>query len=100
MSHELEPSVGLENSVVDDRRKDERRPPELDPTYLWISMDKRIRARLVDESEGGIGLLVPIAFEVGFRVRVDHRLGRRMAKVAHVSEVENGCYRLGLHWLD
>ena len=83
-----------------DRRGSERRPPLVEPTYVWVSMNRRIQGRLIDESDSGIGVLVSEAgpFKIGFQVRVELGDARRTASVVHVTELEPELYRVGLVW--
>jgi hypothetical protein len=85
-----------------DRRSDERYPPEVEPTFVWVAVDKCVRAKVIDESVGGIGLRVSTIepFEIGFEVRVELSDGkRRTATVVYAKELDDGEYRLGLTWL-
>lgn len=83
-----------------ERRGSERRPPIVEPTFVWVSLDRRIQGRLVDESDGGIGVLVPESapFQVGFQVRVELAGEKRLAAIVYVNELEPGECRLGLEW--
>jgi hypothetical protein len=83
-----------------ERRTSERRPPVVEPTFVWVSLDRRIQGRLIDKSDAGIGVLVSDChpFEIGFQVRVELGDERRPAAIMHVTELEPDLYRLGLAW--
>lgn len=84
---------------VVDRRGEARHPPYTEPTFVWVSLQHRIQAQLIDESRGGIGVQVPSAdpFEIGFQVRVEFRQGRRTARIVYLEEFGEA-YRMGLAW--
>ena len=86
----------------EERRASDRHPPKVKPTYVWISLDKKFQARVLDESTGGIAIEVAGKnegrFEVGFQVRVQHEQVRRTAVVSNVSESDGDRFRVGLAW--
>ena len=78
---------------------------------LWRRADGQIRpvvGKLIDVSEGGIGVEVFVAPPDGALVELDGEwrgaaYGLRVngrARVAHVSEVEPGRYRVGLRFVE
>lgn len=97
-SERQENSADLSTDVVD-RREEERYPPNTEPTFVWVSLQQRIQAQLIDESRGGIGVYVTSAepFEIGFQVRVEFRQGRRTARIVYL-ESFGDAYRMGLAW--
>ena len=86
----------------EERRASDRHPPKVEPTYVWISLDKKYQARVLDESTGGIAIEVAGKnegrFEVGFQVRVQHEQVRRTAVVSNVSDSDGDHFRVGLAW--
>lgn len=91
-----------ESVAAANRRGSERRLPEVEPTFVWISLDRRIQAQLTNESDGGVGLIVPSGeqFEIGFHVRVELYGRRRTAQVVYAERTASGDLRLGLEWVD
>ena len=85
---------------VCDRRESERFPPKSEPTYVWLTLDRRIRGRVIDESDGGIGIRVSneFVFEPGFKVRVERDGERRTATIRFVRNRDNGEQHVGLSW--
>lgn len=83
-----------------DRRASERRPPPIDPTYVWVSLDRRIQARVLDRSAGGMAIIVEDGepFEVGFEVRVELNNSRSTATIAYIREFGSEGFRIGLAW--
>lgn len=86
-----------------ERRSVERHPPADSPTFVWISLDQRIRARVTDESSSGIGMIVPeqhlSLFEAGFEVRIQREESRRTAIIAFKTDPQDGEFRVGLKWV-
>ena len=60
---------GVDPSVID-RRQFERRPPVIEPTYVWVSFNERIQTRMLDQSDGGLSVVAPRTcnFEEGFQI--------------------------------
>lgn len=83
-----------------DRRRSVRTAPVIDGTGLWIEEDRRIQVEVVDESPNGIGVVIPadVSFEFGPKIFIDYDLERRSASIAHLTQLEDGSYRLGLTW--
>ena len=85
-----------------ERRSSKRHPPKVEPTYVWVSLDTRLRAKVIDESPGGIAIQVEGEndghFDVGFQVRVQHDETRKTAMIVYVSDPKDGVYRVGLSW--
>jgi len=89
----------------DDRRSSKRRNPEIEPTHIWISVEKSVKARVLDESDGGLGVHIEDKsdaefFSVGFQVRVEHLGKRRTASIAYLHTEYADGFRLGLEWID
>lgn len=82
-----------------DRRQYVRSAPVMDGTQVWLDSNRRAQAELLDESDAGIGVLLPseVAFTFGPLVTVDHDGKRRTATVAHLTQTADGI-RLGLQW--
>lgn len=86
-----------------ERRSSERRPPSVEPTYVWVSLEQRIQTRMQDQSDGGLAVLAPRScnFEIGFQIRVEVTAGvYRMAKIVYVGIHDETRLRLGLKWED
>lgn len=92
----------MATTTTADRRTEERRPTEVEPTLVWVSIDARHRGRLVDESDQGVGAVVHCEdtneFEVGFQVMVELLGKKRLAEIVNVTEVSPIHCRLGLRW--
>lgn len=89
--------------VLLDRRSSERLPPNVEPTYVWVSLDKRIKTRMMDQSEGGLGLIAPkrANYEIGFQIRVEMEPGiYRMGEIINIIEHDEENYRMGIAWED
>ena len=88
--------------AIADRRKEERHPPEVEPTLVWVSVDRRHRGTLVDQSVEGIGAVVDCEdisqFEIGFQVMVELLGKKHLAEIVNVAEASPGKCRLGLRW--
>lgn len=97
MKHDRQADAHQQETL--DRRIDDRRPPDVQPTYVWVSIDQRFQAEVVDESDGGIGVILPVSdpFVIGFQVRVEFAGGRRTARIVYLEELDEGC-RMGLAW--
>ena len=82
-----------------DRRQYVRSAPVMDGTQVWLDGDRRVKVELLDESDDGIGVLLPeeVSFALGPLVMVDHDGKRRSATVAHLTQTSDGM-RLGLQW--
>ena len=94
-------NAGSRNQDDIDRRKWQRTAPSFQPAYIWVSTKKRLRAEVLDESEGGLGLLLTTdePLEVGFQVRVETSSGRRTARIMFAERVEDSDkVRVGLAW--
>ena len=93
-----------DSSSQDERRTTDRLAPVVDPTYVWISVNKRIRAQVSDESDDGIGIEVDKEFyshfERGFQVRIQHGDLRRTATIAYVGDCVDSTFRVGLEWAE
>ena len=89
----------LSNTI--NRRESLRSPPTVDPTFVFVTLGRdHVKAKLVDVSEGGLGVLVSKRppFELGCRVRVDIRGKCRLGSVVYIQSMEPDGYRLGLSW--
>lgn len=87
-------------SLIADRRIRERTPALQDGTHVWLTGSKRVAVEVVDESAGGIGIVIPDAsFNLGPRVDVEYQGQRRPAIVVYLKKNEDGQYRLGLEWV-
>ena len=90
-----------EELALSDRRQSERRPPVIEPTFVWISFDDRIQTRMLDQSEGGLSVVVSkkaCRFEEGFQVRVEIADECRMANIVYVGDFDETRVRVGLAW--
>lgn len=87
-----------DGSLLIDRRSCARTAP-VEGTYVWVAGDVRVNVEMLDESEAGIGVLLPshTSFAFGPDVQVDYMGSRRVASVVHLTKIENG-FRLGLQW--
>jgi len=86
--------------LLDDRRSRERTPALKEGTHLWLTDSQRVAVELIDESAGGIGIIIPAAsFNLGPQVDVEYQGERRAAIVAYLKPNEDGGYRLGLEWV-
>ena len=86
--------------VLPERRRETRSEPFDEGTHLWLDDSRRILVRVIDESPGGIGVVVPdTSFAIGPRLCVDFEGTRRFASVAYLSRHTDGDYRLGLEWI-
>lgn len=83
-----------------DRRRTVRSAPVVDGTALWIEEDSQIQVEVIDESPGGLGVVVPAdtSFEFKSVVYIDYQQERRSAKIAHLTRRDDGSFRLGLTW--
>ncbi len=102
MDNEKTPDREIEH---DERRQAKRRSPEIEPTHIWISVERSIKGRVVDESEGGLGVHITDKsdaelFTVGFEVRVEFLGKRRTASIAYLDSTVADGFRLGLEWAD
>jgi hypothetical protein len=87
-------------SLIADRRLRERTPALQEGTHIWLTGTKRVAVEVVDESAGGIGIVIPDAsFNLGPRVDVEYQGRRRPAIVAYLKKNDDGQYRLGLEWV-
>lgn len=87
-------------ALVDDRRRRERTPPLQEGTHVWLKGNQRVRVEVVDESPGGIGVIIPAtSFNLGPHIDVEYAGERRTAIVAYLNKTDQGQYRLGLEWL-
>lgn len=88
-----------ETALLNDRRRNERTAPLKEGTHLWLDGNRRMRVEVIDESDAGIGILIPdMSFAIGPRVELDFDQQRRTASVAYLNRQEDGNYRLGLEW--
>ena len=86
--------------LLDDRRTRDRTPALEEGTHLWLTDSQRVAVELIDESAGGIGVVIPAAsFNLGPHVDVEYQGKRRSAIVAYLKTNEDGGYRLGLEWV-
>lgn len=97
--------TGLESefeelAVLDDRRRESRKPPIAEGTYLWLDETRRLSVELLDVSPAGIGIRIPgdLVFEFGPRIYVDYESSRRSATIAHLTRLDGGDFLLGLEW--
>lgn len=95
-------SYGLEASndtaLMIDRRAQVRSAPTSDIPSVWVDGDRRVPVEILDESEGGIAVLLPdVPFEFGPYVFMDINDTRRKATIVYLSEVAEG-FRVGLQW--
>ena len=102
MDTEEDPNREIEH---DNRRQSKRQSPEIEPTHIWISVERGVKGRVIDESKGGLGVHIEDKtdaemFTVGFHVRVEHLGKRRTANVAYLDTKVADGFRLGLEWLD
>ena len=90
-----------ESSVLlDDRRRRERTPPLQEGTHIWVTGNRRISVEVIDQSAGGLGVIIPdVSFNLGPFVDIEYDGERRPATVAYLSKTDNGQYRLGLEWV-
>lgn len=90
---------GVDHSVIE-RRQSERRPPVIEPTYVWVSFNERIQTRMLDQSDGGLSVVAPRScnFEEGFQIRVEYEGGYRMASIVYVGDFDETRVRIGLSW--
>lgn len=98
---DLESSTSKIPLDVAERRRSVRRPPLYSQATVWIGLKQRINARVIDESDGGVGLHLPAGhhhLEFGLKVRVEQGGTRRWATIRHISDNENGCLKVGLSW--
>jgi hypothetical protein len=85
---------------LQDRRRRERTPPQQQGTHIWVKGNRRVCVEVVDESEDGIGLIIPdMSFNLGPHIDVEYGGRRRTAVVAYLNKQDDGRYRLGLEWL-
>ena len=97
---ELQEFEEQSTALLDDRRRSERTAPMRDGTHLWLSGNRRMRVEVIDESDSGIGVIIPdMSFAIGPRIEVDYCEQRRMASVAYLNQMDDGRYRLGLEWV-
>ena len=98
--YSLQPSFeGQSSTLVDDRRHRERTPALQEGTHIWLNERQRVPVELIDESAGGIGIVIPDAsFNLGPHVEVEYQGQRRSAIVVYLNKNEDGGYRLGLEW--
>lgn len=86
-------------TVLDDRRSRERTPPLQEGTHIWLKGNSRVRVEVIDESLGGIGVIIPdMSFDLGPHIDIEYQGKRRTAIVAYLNKQEDGRYRLGLEW--
>ena len=97
-TNELSEVTGF--AVAYDRRRNPRTSPVGHGTALWIENDNHIPVQIVDESEHGVGVVIPTetSFEIGPVVFLDYQGKRRAAFVAHLTRRDNHSFRLGLAW--
>lgn len=78
------------------------RQPTPKITHVWLSLNQRVAAKVLDESELGLGLLVAAAdrpLEVGFQIRVETPTGRKTAKIVSADPVEEtDMIRISVAW--
>ena len=86
---------------IDDRRSSQRMPPVVEGMIIWLRLGRHIRATVLDQSNGGLGVLVAPETNVapGSKVEVELGQGTRMAEVANVRDREDGLLRVGLAWV-
>jgi hypothetical protein len=69
-------------------------------THIWLKEGRRVRVEVIDESETGIGAIIPdMSFTFGPTVELDYAGERRTARVAYLEKTNDGTYRLGLEWV-
>lgn len=97
-SKPVDANIADVNVDVHNRRRSERRP-SVATAIVWVGPRQQIKACIIDESERGVGLQVPIGTRcvVGFKLRVEHSGMRRWATVRHVTE-SDGFLKVGLSW--
>ncbi len=89
----------------DERRVQPRCGPEVEPTYIWLGVEKGLQARVIDVSVGGLGILLDKnnfdeLIDAGFQVRVQTAKNeRRTASIVYVRPDGEG-RRVGLKWVD
>ena len=90
---------------LDERRKNPRRPPSFAQVFVWVGKKTRVKARVIDESDEGVGLHVPFgtSLQVGSKIRVEMgeatRWGTvRWATIRQVTDMQNGCLMAGVQW--
>ena len=90
---------GVDSAIID-QRTSERRPPVIEPTFVWVSFDDRSQTRMLDQSQGGISVVAPRTcnFEEGFQIRVEYGGGYRMATIVYINDFDVSRIRVGLHW--
>ena len=100
-SYSSDPSLEDQTSLLlEDRRRRERMPALEEGTHIWLTGSRRVPVELIDESAGGIGIVIPEAsFNLGPLVDVDYQGERRTASVAYLKTNKDGGYRLGLEWV-
>lgn len=97
-------SENLRESGPNERPRLARKLP-LEPTYIWLSVDRRLRGRVIGESDDSIGIHVDGTYEegsleVGFQVRVQNAQQRRTASVVYIRPDGDSGYRVGLKWVE
>ena len=99
-----QPTSGTSSKVaVGDRRGDERKyfPEPTGKIYLWVTVEKRIDAQVMDVAPGGLAVVVDSdwKFEPGFQVRVEFRKKKQTAAVSSVNKLDDQRFRIGLMWV-
>lgn len=88
------------DTLIVERRQHDRAVPA-EGTHVWVKGDIRVCVQMLDESESGIGVLLPLdtSFAFGPEVHVYYLGAHRVATVVHLTRVATG-FRLGLAWKD
>ncbi len=86
----------LRAAEISDRRTHPRVAPQTDEATLFL------RVQVVDESEGGLGIILEPGWEpnIGSRVEVYHQGFPQWGEVRFVNGLPDGKQRVGLKWVD
>lgn len=99
ISLEITPEPNTPSQLVTDQRKWTRLPPEIGRTTIYDN-GHRISAGIVDESFGGLGLILTNdpGFAVGREIRLLHHGFMMKAVVRYTETVDSEHHRLGVEW--